>query len=72
MKPSFDIMSTAELRAYVLAHRDDNEAFHTLVDRLEESEQTQLYPYPDTPENVIIMDQAIQNYVRELEEKRQG
>jgi hypothetical protein len=70
MKPNFDTISTTELRAYLLAHREDDEAFYKLVDRLEESEQTELYPYPDTPENVAIMEQAIRDYVRNLEEKR--
>jgi hypothetical protein len=34
MKPNFDLMSIAELRAYLLAHRDDDEAFYKLADRL--------------------------------------
>jgi hypothetical protein len=34
MKPNFEAMSKAELRAYVLAHRDDTEAFHALADRI--------------------------------------
>jgi hypothetical protein len=33
-QPNFDEMSRAELRAYVLEHRDDEEAFHAYVDRL--------------------------------------
>lgn len=33
-KPNFDEMSRMELRTYVLAYRDDEEAFHTYVDRL--------------------------------------
>ena len=33
-KPNFDEMSRMELRTYVLAHRDDEEAFHIYVDRL--------------------------------------
>ena len=32
MKPDFNSMSKAELKAYVLAYRNDNEAFYTLVD----------------------------------------
>jgi hypothetical protein len=70
MKPDFDTMSTTELRAYLLAHRDDDDAFYKLADRLEaNSEGTKLYPCPDTPENTLIMEQAIQEYVRNLEEK---
>ncbi|EAZ88817.1 DUF6887 family protein [Crocosphaera chwakensis] len=33
-KPNFQTMNQAELRAYVLAHREDTEAFYALVDRL--------------------------------------
>lgn len=33
-QPNFDQMSRVELRAYVLKHRDDEEAFHAYVDRL--------------------------------------
>lgn len=33
-KPDFQAMSQKELHAYVLAHRDDQEAFYTYVDKL--------------------------------------
>ncbi|BAZ29455.1 hypothetical protein NIES4074_19010 [Cylindrospermum sp. NIES-4074] len=33
-QPNFQAMSTKELRAYVLSHRDDQEAFYTYVDKL--------------------------------------
>ena len=33
-KPDFKTMSKAELRAYVLLHPDDNEAFYELSDRI--------------------------------------
>ncbi|MBD2194850.1 MULTISPECIES: DUF6887 family protein [Calothrix] len=73
MKPDFDSMSIAELRAYLLLHRNDDEAFYKLADRLEaSSEDTDLYPIPDTPENIAIMEAAIQEQVRKLEQKRQG
>jgi len=36
-RPNFQTMSRKELRAYVLAHREDNEAFYAFVDRLHES-----------------------------------
>ncbi|MEG4805635.1 hypothetical protein QUB63_34135 [Microcoleus sp. ARI1-B5] len=36
-RPNFQTMSKQELRAYVLAHREDNEAFYAFVDRLHES-----------------------------------
>jgi len=33
-KSNFQTMSQSELRAYVLSHRDDQEAFYALSDRL--------------------------------------
>ncbi|WP_138500116.1 DUF6887 family protein [Nostoc sp. PA-18-2419] len=73
MKPDFDTMSIAQLRAYLLLHRNDDEAFYKLADRLEaSSEDTDLYPIPDTPENVAIMEVAIQEHVKKLEEKRKS
>jgi hypothetical protein len=73
MKPDFDTMSIAELRAYLLSHRNDDEVFYKLADRLEaSSDDTDLYPIPDTPENIAIMEAAIQEQVRKLEQKRTG
>jgi hypothetical protein len=34
MKPDFTVMSRAELRAYILQHRNDTDAIQTLIDRL--------------------------------------
>jgi hypothetical protein len=71
MKPDFDTMTIAELRTYFLSHRDDDEAFYKLADRLESSsEDTEIYPCPDTPENIAIMEAAIRKQIKKLEEKR--
>ena len=35
MKPNFDTMSMTELRAYLLSHRTNDEAFYKLADSLE-------------------------------------
>ena len=35
-KANFQAMTKQELRAYVLQHRDDQEAFHALTDKLRE------------------------------------
>jgi hypothetical protein len=70
MKPDFDSISINELRSYFLAHRDDNEAFYKLADRLEaDPEQEPLYPFPDNPETIAVMEQAIRERVQELENK---
>lgn len=33
-KPNFKTMSQKELQSYILAHRDDQEAFYAFVDKL--------------------------------------
>lgn len=68
MKPDFDNMSKANLRAYVLAHRDDNEAFYKLVDRLKADSKDQVwYPCPKTPEDWAKVPELIQEQLRKLE-----
>lgn len=67
MKPNLDQMSMAELRAYLLTHRHDDEAFYHLADRLEaSSSDTELYPMPDTPETIALMAAAIQAQIKKL------
>jgi hypothetical protein len=34
-KPNFEAMTQVELRAYVLEHRNDIDAFHALMDKLQ-------------------------------------
>ncbi len=36
-KPNFQAMTKEELRAYVLEHRDDQEAFYAFADKLRET-----------------------------------
>ena len=51
-KPNFDAMSKAELRAYVIAHQDDQEAFYTFVDRLTANPSSVKYPASMTPDEI--------------------
>ena len=37
-KPNFQTMTRKELRAYVLDHRDNDEAFYAYVDKIHETE----------------------------------
>ncbi len=43
-KPNFQTMSLKELRAYVLSHQEDNEAFYTFVDRIHAEKTWKTYP----------------------------
>ncbi|NEQ40762.1 MAG: hypothetical protein F6K40_32900 [Okeania sp. SIO3I5] len=68
MKPNFEEMTKAELKAYVLQHRDDIEAIRSLF-RIPPGVEVKRYPPVCTeegvpiPENIRIMEQAIQERV---------
>lgn len=59
MTQDFKTMSVVELRTYVLEHREDETAFHALVDRLTENGTDEIYPYPNTPETIAMLREAI-------------
>ena len=69
MKPNYEQMTTKELTAYVLSHRDDSEAISALVDRRTPDDQATIYPAPCTPdgipieENIKIMEEAIRKRI---------
>ncbi|MEQ8998560.1 MAG: hypothetical protein RID53_18845 [Coleofasciculus sp. B1-GNL1-01] len=79
MKPNFEAMSTAELKIYVLSHRDDDEAIRTLFSRRNppDSEATWYGPMctPDglpIEENIQIAEEAIRKRSeRDHEKQRQ-
>ena len=50
MKPDFSKMTRPELRAYVLAHREDDEAIEALIKR--GNPNSPKYPFPQTDENL--------------------
>jgi hypothetical protein len=47
MKPNFLAMSKAQLRAYVLEHREDKEAFQALADKILENPHLNWYDTQD-------------------------
>ncbi|MGV0027789.1 DUF6887 family protein [Phormidesmis priestleyi] len=60
MKPDFKAMTVSELRAYVLEHRENESAFHALIDQLTADEAGETHPYPNTPETIEALRKAIQ------------
>ena len=50
MKTDFNTMTKAELRAYVLAHREDREAFQALADRIYANQNPRWYQPEETGE----------------------
>jgi hypothetical protein len=72
MKPNFETMSKAELRAYVLEHREDMEALRSLMSRRDPNATK--YNFPNTEEGLeqtkeIIKRQIKVYTLRELSEQ---
>jgi hypothetical protein len=70
MKPKFDEMSTKELRAYILAHREDMEALDALVSRRSPDSEATWYPAPLTEETIKISEEAIKQRIQQIENKK--
>ncbi|MFN6516506.1 MAG: DUF6887 family protein [Nostoc sp. CreGUA01] len=77
MKPNFSQMSTKELRAYVLANRQDLEALDMLVSRCNSDSQAIIYPAmfteDGTPieENIRIAEEAIRQRIEQANQREQ-
>ena len=54
MRPNFEEMTSAELRAYALAHRDDIEPLRVLYSRRSPDSEATWYGPMSTPEGVPI------------------
>lgn len=63
MKPNFKTMPRAELRAYVLEHREDLEAFQTLINRRSPDSEATWYDFPDTEEGQKQIKEAIKRRI---------
>lgn len=53
MKPDFSQMTRQDLRAYVLAHRDDDDAIEALIER--RNPNSPKYRFPKTDEDLTEM-----------------
>ena len=56
-KRDFSKMTRQELRAYVLAHREDDEAIEALITR--GNANSPIYPFPQTEEDLREMDKIL-------------
>lgn len=66
MKPNFESMTTPELKAYVLSHRDDLDAIDALVNRRSPDSEAKWYKLPTTPEE---MEQQFEEFKREVKKR---
>lgn len=64
MKPDFKTMTRAELRAYVLEHRDDLEAFHALMNRRSPDAEATWYDFPNTEEGREQIEEVIKHKIK--------
>ncbi|MHC5934619.1 DUF6887 family protein [Nostoc sp.] len=78
MKPNFEAMTSKELTAYILAHRDDDEAIRVLFSRRNppDSEATWYGPMvtaDGTPieENIRIAEEAIKQRIEQANKRNQ-
>lgn len=65
MKPNFDQMSRQELKTYVLAHRDDNEAWNAFMNK--PVRKSNPYPAPKDSESIRIGEEAIRQRIQEID-----
>lgn len=56
-KPDFSRMTRQELRAYILTHRDDDEAIEALIRMGDPTSPT--YPFPQTDEDLREMEEIL-------------
>lgn len=64
-KPNFQAMNRKDLHNYVLAHRDDSEAFYAYVDKLHAEATWIEMPLNESPED-------LENYLEFVERFRGG
>jgi len=67
MKPNFQTMPRTELKNYVLAHRDDDEAVRVLMARRSPDAEATWYDFPDTEEGWQEMEKVLRSKIKSLE-----
>jgi len=66
MKSDFDVMTKAELRAYVIAHPDDRSAFHAFVDRFTAEASPETFDIPKSNGDVEEVEMLIRQKLEQL------
>ena len=60
-KRDFNQMIKSELRAYVIAHPNDQNAFHTFVDRFTSDASLETFSHPQSQSDVEEIDRLIES-----------
>lgn len=58
-RPDFDRMNLHELKAYMLAHRDDTKAFHAYMDRSDTERPVLTVLEPDEPLTEQVLEEVL-------------
>ena len=59
MKIDFDAMTKAELRAYLISHPNDQDAFYMFVDRFTSEATSPIFNMPKSPDEIKEIEQLI-------------
>ncbi len=59
MKIDFSAMTKPELRAYLISHSDDKDAFYMFVDRFTSSTTSPIFPMIKSPDEIKEIEQLI-------------
>jgi len=62
MKPNFETMTRQELRDYMLAHRDDDEAFYAYMDKLNQEPSKPVFPAPQSINDLSNFPELLEKY----------
>ncbi|UBF25664.1 hypothetical protein K9N68_29570 [Kovacikia minuta CCNUW1] len=65
-KPDFGAMTKPELRAYVIAHPDDQSAFQAFVDRFTSEASPETFDIPKSPAEVEEVEILIRQKLEQL------
>ncbi|MDY7008495.1 MAG: hypothetical protein SWX82_32385 [Cyanobacteriota bacterium] len=66
IEPNFNSMNKTQLRAYIIAHPDDNKAFYTFVDRFTSEAPTETFDIPKSIAEVEEVDILIRKKLEQL------
>ncbi|MBD2306062.1 hypothetical protein H6G17_11110 [Chroococcidiopsis sp. FACHB-1243] len=61
-QPNFEAMSRKELRAYILEHREDEQAFRVYMDRITAEPPTEVYPAPKSIDDLKHFPQLLEKH----------
>lgn len=61
-KHNFQAMSRKELLAYMLEHRDDDEAFRVFMDKVHAEPSTEVYPAPKSIDDLKHFPQLLEKH----------